>query len=270
MRLAVYLIIALTMTACHSEKNYKTAITELQYGCFGFSGDGKTVTLQITETGETIKGNLNYHILGKEPIEGNFEGLFDDDLLIGTYTYRLGGMESSRGIAFHVDENGLLEGQGILNADGSSFQNPHYLSFTSSRKLKPCECPTGGMADVNKRDHFYSQVKFALVDPNHEGIILQNMSKTVSLDKDKPAFLIFNKDQSKAEIFFHDQRNSLVLNKNYEGNWSNSKYTLSYWKGFTLYHETTPIFVGERKSDIERGEIAAAKVIKEAGYKELW
>jgi len=260
MRLAVYLVVALTLVACHSEKNYQTAITELQYGCFGFSGDGKTVTLQITETGESVKGNLNYHILGKEPIEGSFEGLFDEDILIGTYTYRLAGMESSRGIAFQVDENGLIEGQGILNADGSSFQNPHYLSFTSSRKLKPCECPSRGMPDGNKGDHFYSQVKLALVDPVQDGITLQNMSNSISLDKNKPAFLILNKDQSKAEIFFHDQRNSLVLNKTYEGNWSNSKYTLSYRKGFTLFHETTPIFVSESKSERERGEIATTGI----------
>jgi len=260
MRIAAFLVLALILTACHSEKNDTTVITDLRYGCFGFSGDGKTVTLQITETGKIIKGDLNYFILGKEPIEGSFEGTFDEDILIGTYTYRLGGMESERSIAFQVNESGLLEGHGILNADGSSFQNPHYLSFNSSRKLIPCECPNGEPADSNKIDHFYSQVKLALVDPILDGITLQNMSNTATAVQSKPAYLIFNKDHSKAEIFFHDQRNSLILNKTYEGHWSNSKYTLSFWKGFTLYHETTPIFVSERPSEKERGEIATTEV----------
>jgi len=261
MRLAIYLVIALNLISCHQAKNQNAAIspTELQSGCFGFSGDGKTITLQITETGRHVKGNLNYLILGKEPIEGNFEGTIEEDILLGTYTYRMGGMESERSIAFQVNESGLLEGHGILNADGSSFQNPHYLSFASSKKLTPCDCPSKEM-DGKDLAHFYSQVKFTLVDPIQDGITLHNMANKVTEDQEKPAFLIFNKDQSRAEIFFHSQRNSLILNKIHEGSWSNSKYTLSFWKGFTLYHETTPIFLSDRKVEKEKGEIATAEV----------
>lgn len=266
MRLVLFFVIAMSLAACNPGKktNTSTTLTELQYGCFGYSGDGKTVTLQITETGEILKGNLNYNIVGKAPISGTFEGTLQDNILIGTYTYRLGGIESTRGIAFQVDENGLREGHGILNSDGSSFENPKHLNFTASRQLRPSDCHAREMIGNMRGDSFYSQVQLSLVNPILDGIPLHTLSGPNSLEQDQPAYLIFNEDKSKAEIFFSNQRNSMVLKKTHEGNWVNSLYTLSNWKGLTLYHETTPIFVSEKKEQKGVKSLATSQVLSHA------
>jgi len=255
MRVVLFMVFAWTLLSCSPEKKADTVIrvAELQSGCFGFSGDGKTVSLQITEAGRQVKGNLVYDIVGKEQIAGTIEGYMEEDILVGTYTYRSSGLESTRGIAFKVDGNGFREGYGILNADGSSFENPQYLNFTASRQLRPTDCSVSSMVAGADANNLYSQVRLSLFDPMEEGVSLVSLST----DNRNPAYLLFNSDKTKAEIFFENQRNSMVLKKTHDGNWANSQYTLRSWKGqHTLYHETTPIF-----ANIKKGQKASHNLV---------
>jgi hypothetical protein len=48
------------------------------------------------------------------------------------------------------------------------------------------------------------------------------------------AAVIFNKDQSKAEIFLKEEKTSVILNNTSKGIWKNTTYTLKQDKGFVL------------------------------------
>ncbi len=61
----------------------------------------------------------------------------------------------------------------------------------------------------------------------------------------KSAFVSFNRDNTKAEIFLSTKNEGIVLTKTNEGNWSNSEYTLISWKGYVLQQNEKPIFGGQ-------------------------
>lgn len=48
------------------------------------------------------------------------------------------------------------------------------------------------------------------------------------------AAVLFNKDQSKAEIFLKEEKTSVILNLTAKGIWKNGIYTLTQDKGFML------------------------------------
>lgn len=62
------------------------------------------------------------------------------------------------------------------------------------------------------------------------------------------AFLLFNDDQSKAELFLPDQQNTLILDRTgEEGNyrWKNDSLELSAWKGYVLKRKGKIVYHGE-------------------------
>ena len=64
------------------------------------------------------------------------------------------------------------------------------------------------------------------------------------------SYLIFNKDQSKSELFLPNAKNSLILErKGTEGNftWTDGTYELIQWKGYVLrsLKDTKPLFGGD-------------------------
>ncbi len=46
--------------------------------------------------------------------------------------------------------------------------------------------------------------------------------------------VLFNKEQSKAEIFLKEEKTSVILNRTAKGIWKNATYTLTQDKGFVL------------------------------------
>ena len=48
------------------------------------------------------------------------------------------------------------------------------------------------------------------------------------------ATVLFNKNQSKAEIFLKDEKTSIILKRTAKGIWKNAAYTLTQDKGFVL------------------------------------
>ncbi len=48
------------------------------------------------------------------------------------------------------------------------------------------------------------------------------------------AAVLFNKDQSKAEIFLKEEKTSVILNRSSKGIWKNATYSLTKNKRFVL------------------------------------
>ncbi len=61
----------------------------------------------------------------------------------------------------------------------------------------------------------------------------------------RQAFLLFNDEGMKAELFLPNRDRGFVLTKTNEGNWIGNEYKLISWKGYVLQKNGEPIFGGE-------------------------
>jgi hypothetical protein len=61
------------------------------------------------------------------------------------------------------------------------------------------------------------------------------------------AAVLFNKDQSKAEIFLKEEKTSIILNRFTKGIWKNTAYTLTQDKGFVLSKNKKAVYMSSLK-----------------------
>ncbi len=125
------------------DENMDMTIGELGIDCFAYEGNGSKVTLHITEVGEEVSGTLTYQLLEKDTNTGTFRGYFDDSILIADYTFLSEGVQSTREVAFQLQNNKLIEGYGEIEVDGSiaRFKDMDDVKFTSTMPLSKIECP---------------------------------------------------------------------------------------------------------------------------------
>lgn len=76
----------------------------------------------------------------------------------------------------------------------------------------------------------YSQLKKECIRTFEQKIQL----KEIATKGNYTAAVLFNKDQSKAEIFLKEEKTSVILNNTSKGIWKNATYTLTKNKGFVL------------------------------------
>lgn len=58
------------------------------------------------------------------------------------------------------------------------------------------------------------------------------------------AYVLFNKERTKAELFLPNQDRGIVLKKIAEGNWRNEDFVLMSWKGYVLQKNGQAVFGG--------------------------
>ena len=151
-KLIIAAFVALTMLNCKN-KEQKTETTKtdpqeviakktiaLDLGCYVFDDGKNIVSLEITENGEEIKGNLTYALYEKDKNSGKFTGKFKDGILIADYTFQSEGKESIRQVAFKAEGDKLIEGYGDLNDEGTAFKDTSNIQFTSTMPLTKTEC----------------------------------------------------------------------------------------------------------------------------------
>ena len=76
----------------------------------------------------------------------------------------------------------------------------------------------------------YSQLKKECIRTFEQKIQL----KEIATKGNYNAAVLFNKDQSKAEIFLKEEKTSVILNRTAKGIWKNAAYSLTQDKGFVL------------------------------------
>ena len=59
-----------------------------------------------------------------------------------------------------------------------------------------------------------------------------------------PAYVLFNEDRTKAEIFLPGQDKGIVLSKTNTGNWEAGGYKLISWKGYVIQQNGQAVFGG--------------------------
>ena len=148
-KLYILFFTLLTMLNCKNKEEEKASqeiktgentSTSLDLGCYIFNDGKNNVSLEITDNGKEIKGNLTYDYAEKDKNSGKFSGKINDGILIGKYTFQSEGKESTREVAFKVENNKLIEGYADLNEDGTTFKDVTNLNFTSKMPLTKSDC----------------------------------------------------------------------------------------------------------------------------------
>jgi hypothetical protein len=83
---------------------------------------------------------------------------------------------------------------------------------------------------ISSAGYTYSQLKKECIRTFEQKIQLKEMATKGNYN----AAILFNKDQSKAEIFLKEETNSVILKRAAKGFWKNAAYTLTQDKGFVL------------------------------------
>lgn len=84
----------------------------------------------------------------------------------------------------------------------------------------------------------YSQLKKECIRTFEQKIQL----KEIASKGNYTAAVLFNKDQSKAEIFLKEEKTSVILSSSTKGIWKNATYILTQDKGFVLSRNKKPIY----------------------------
>jgi len=114
----------------------------LEVGCYIYDANGNRIVFEITDVSTTVLGNLSYALKEKDGNKGTFAGVMNDSVLLGKYTFISEGKESTREMAFLVEDAQLIEGFGELDSTGTAFKDVAVLSFSSSMPLSKTECDT--------------------------------------------------------------------------------------------------------------------------------
>ena len=110
--------------------------------------------------------------------------------------------------------------------------------ITASTNTHDCNTSAG---------YVWSTFKNSCVLPYEAGITLLPID--VSLDPRQAAFLIFNEDQTEAEVFIPGREGSFILQrKGQEGGytWVSGKLTVFAWKGYVLQESGKTLYHGDK------------------------
>ncbi len=95
--------------------------------------------------------------------------------------------------------------------------------------------------------YVWSSLLNECVRPYEAGITL--LPVDVNLDPRQAAFLIFNEDQTEAEVFIPGREGSFILQrKGQEGGytWVSGKLTVFAWKGYVLQESGKTLYHGDK------------------------
>lgn len=84
----------------------------------------------------------------------------------------------------------------------------------------------------------YSELKKECIRPFEQKIQL----KEIATKGNYTAAVLFNKEQSKAEIFLKEEKTSVILNRTSKGLWKNAAYSLTQDKGFVLCKNNKAVY----------------------------
>ena len=257
-KLALLTIALIALTACKKDAKIENQTvtngeitvsetfkkTTLEKGCYEFISNGNTIKMKITELNEKVTGELSISYVGKDASKGEFVGQLNSDKLIGTYTFQSEGMESSREIAFMVKDNQLIEGYGDLNKDGTKFKDVNNIKYTSAMPLSKVDCSKWGVECLFQNGRSFSQLQQTCLELTTLKTKLSPL-KNGAIIKGDPAYILFDKDLKKVELFLPNNDEGTVLIKKNEGNWTNGQYTLVSWKGYMVQLNGSAVFGGQ-------------------------
>lgn len=110
--------------------------------CYMSSMGKDTFHLKVEKFENVVTGQLNYLFHEKDKQRGTFEGVLHGDTLLADYTFMSEGKNSTRQIAFIINDSTAIEGYGeVEERDGKMIiKNTSLLQFGSGLQLKKVSC----------------------------------------------------------------------------------------------------------------------------------
>lgn len=120
----------------------KTATTNETSECYANTKSKDSVLLHLTINNNTVTGNMNYKIAGKDKNKGTLQGEMRGDTLFADYTFSSEGTQSVRQVAYLKKDNSLLEGYGDVEEKENKmvFKNTGKLNFGKGVVLQKINC----------------------------------------------------------------------------------------------------------------------------------
>ncbi len=250
-RIILLSFLALSFVSCKNNDNKeqndveveKKPIPLLHTGCYLYNQDNNTINLEITSVDDGVEGTLTYALDGKDNNTGTLVGTLDGDELFGEYTFMSEGVGNKREVAFLIEDNKLIEGYGELDENGTAFVNKSNISYTSTFPLTKTDCDKLEAICLYANGNVYSNLQQACIEIASLNVKLNSL-KDGMMAKGKPAFVLFNEDHSKAEVFLPNTNKGLLMDKTNTGKWQNENYILVAWKGYVLQQNGQAVYGG--------------------------
>ena len=251
-KIIIILLMTISFSSCKKNTDEKTSdennvvnhdepTSTLAIGCYAYNANNDNIIFEITSLENGVTGNLKYVLKEKDSNLGTFIGEINGENLIGTYSFMSEGIESKREVAFLIKDNQLIEGYGEMDENGTSFIEKTKISYTSTMPLTKTDCNALHLDCLFVNGKVYSNLKQTCLKLSDLKTKL-NPLKDGAMTDGKPAFILFDDSNSKAELFLPDANEGLVLEKSSEGNWKNGDYYVIAWKGYVIQYKEKPIF----------------------------
>lgn len=113
-------------------------------GCYRMIIEQDTASMQITQQGDSVSGNLSYYPYEKDRNVGGFRGTRKSNIIDVWYTFQSEGKTSTRQSSFKIIGNTLAEGYGdvTLESDTIIFKYPTAnLNYEDKHPFTKITCP---------------------------------------------------------------------------------------------------------------------------------
>ncbi len=130
----------------------------------------------------------------------------------------------------------------LIDQDDDSEENPKVAATVKDSTMVNDKDENGCLASAG---YVWSKVNKECVK-GFSGIQLNPANKPANENETQSAYLLFNEDASKAEIFLPKDTTSIVLSRAAEGKpWILNDWQLVPWKGYVLKKGTVTMFSGD-------------------------
>ncbi len=95
-----------------------------------------------------------------------------------------------------------------------------------------------------KNGQSFSELKQTCLELTALNIKL-NPLKDGAITTGSPAYILFDKDRKKAELFLPNREKGVVLPKTNQGNWANDEFIVVSWKEYVVQQHGKAVFGGQ-------------------------
>ncbi len=112
-----------------------TASTGIE-GCYAMRTGQDVFTLRVEhQEGLNVAGTLAFKNFEKDSSSGTFVGTYNNDILVGDYTFNSEGMKSVMQVAFKKVGNDFVRGYGDVDSTGTKFVDMTKITYDTSSPL---------------------------------------------------------------------------------------------------------------------------------------
>lgn len=109
--------------------------------CYLYAANKDTIRMKLIQTGQTISGELNYRLSGKDANTGTINGMMRGDTLVADYSYKSEGSVSMRQEVMLRQGDGFIIGSGATRSeDGKQVFNDLGKMNFGKMRLSLADC----------------------------------------------------------------------------------------------------------------------------------